>query len=124
MKSIIKKALISERSFQNAGKGKFTFVVSKDSSKDEIRSDCEKMFGVSIEKINTTNIKGKIKFTKRKKGKKSDYKKAIITLKEGQTIDLFETENDKKNVKEKKIKASKDKMIVDNKDVEINIKSK
>lgn len=107
--------------------GKYTFVVDKSANKDAVARSCHDLFGVNVESVNLANIKGKIKMTKRVKGKRSDYKKAVITLKSGEKIDLFETqENEKKDKKDlkKEEKVEKAKKAKESKDVEISIKSK
>jgi len=102
MKEILKKPLISEKSFADAAAGKFTFLVAKGSTKDEIATAVKKLFQVEVTDVNTANYKGKIKSTKRGKGKRSDFKKAIVSLKSGQKIALFETEEKKEDKKAKK----------------------
>ena len=57
-------------------------------SKNSIKKSIEKIFKVNVVKINTINLKGKTKMVKNKKTFKPGYKKAIITLKKGQSIDL------------------------------------
>ena len=64
------------------------FKVSKQANKKAIKKSIEKIFKVNVIKINTINIKGKTKIVRNKKAFKSGYKKAIITLKKGQSIDL------------------------------------
>jgi len=92
-KHIIKQALISEKSFSKTTEGKFTFIVDKKADKAGIESAITELFGVKVLDINIANYKGKIKKTKKNTGKRSDFKKAIITLKKGEMIDLFEVEN-------------------------------
>lgn len=106
MNSRIKKILVSEKSFQAAGNGKYSFIVDKDLEKNAIAKACEKLFGVNVVSVNTMNYKGKIKSVKRVTGKRSDFKKAVLSLKPGQKIDLFEIE--KEAGKEKSAKASKE----------------
>jgi large subunit ribosomal protein L23 len=109
--SLFKKPLISEKSFAEAALGKFTFVVDKKASKEEIKETCEQLFGVNVVCINTANIIGKVKKTRKGQGKRSDYKKAVISLKKGQKIDLFEIETEedkaKKAKEDKKAEAKK-----------------
>ena len=108
MEYIIKKALISEKSFGSASNDKFTFVVDKRADKEEIAQNCESLFGVTVLDVNTANYKGKIKMSKKGRGSRSDFKKAIITVKKGQKIDLFEVETEKDKKKNQKIKEQKD----------------
>ena len=65
----------------------YTFVVSKNSNSNEIRQAIEKIFKVKVLKINTSIIRGKLKSFKGNYGFRKDTKKAIVTLKEGNTID-------------------------------------
>lgn len=70
------------------------FIVNKSASKDQIKSEVEKTYNVEVESINTSIVRGKRKsrFTKAGliNGKKPNYKKAFVHLKEGQKIDFFE----------------------------------
>ena len=67
---------------------KIVFKVNKGASKNSIKKSVEKIFKVNVTKINTINLKGKTKMIRGKKTKKPGYKKAIVTLKKGQSIDL------------------------------------
>jgi large subunit ribosomal protein L23 len=67
---------------------KVTFEVAMDATKPEIKEAVEKIFGVKVEKVNTMIVKGKRKGFRFLKGKKKDWKKAIVTLKPGYEIDL------------------------------------
>jgi len=66
---------------------KYSFVVSKDSNSYEIKQAIENIFKVKVQKINTLVVRGKVKSFKGDVGYKKDYKKAIVTLAEGNTID-------------------------------------
>lgn len=103
MNNLIKKPVITEKSFQEAVKGKFTFIVSKDADKDSVAKTIENLYNVEVVSANSMNYKGKVKMTKRHKGKRNDFKKVVLTLKPGQKIDLFEieTEEDKKKKSKK-----------------------
>ena len=100
MNKIFKKVLVSEKSYQAAANGKFSFVVDRKTSKEAVTKAVEDLFKVNVTKANSMNCDGKIKQTKRKAGKRSDYKKVILTLKAGQKIDLFEIEGDNKTKKQ------------------------
>ena len=67
---------------------KVVFKVHKGANKNSIKKSIEKIFKVNVIKINTINLKGKIKIVRNKKAFKSGCKKAIVTLKKGQSIDL------------------------------------
>jgi large subunit ribosomal protein L23 len=89
--SIIERPLLTEKSMDMSHSGKYTFRVAKDANKIEIREAVNKIFNVSVVKVNTLNVKGKKKRVGRfPQGKTSDWKKAIVTLKTGQTITMFE----------------------------------
>jgi large subunit ribosomal protein L23 len=94
---VIKKPIITEKSMLAAAQGRFTFKADTKANKDQIAGAIEKLFNVNITSVATTLIKGKTKKfgNKRKPAKLSDYKKAIVTLKKGQTIDIFNFEEQK-----------------------------
>ena len=79
---------ITEKSTSLSDLNKIVFKVDKGANKQSIKKSIEKIFKVNVIKINTINIKGKTKLIKNRKTFKTGYKKAIITLKKGQSIDL------------------------------------
>ena len=79
---------ITEKSTSMSDFNKVVFKVNKKANKQSIKKTIEKIFKVNVIKINTINMKGKNKLVKNKKSYKPGYKKAIITLKKGQSIDL------------------------------------
>ena len=79
---------VTEKSTSLSDFNKVVFKVSKKANKKAIKKSIEKIFKVNVIKINTINIKGKAKLVRNKKSFKSGYKKAIVTLKKGQSIDL------------------------------------
>ena len=79
---------ITEKSTSLSEFNKVVFKVSKSASKKSIKKSIEKIFKVNVIKINTINLKGKNKIVRNRKSKTPGYKKAIITLKKGQSIDL------------------------------------
>lgn len=110
--AILKKAMISEKSFQMAAEGKFCFIVDKSADKNTVADAVAELFSVDVLDVNMSNYIGKEKRTKKGAGKRSNYKKAIVTVKKGQKIDLFEVEKDKKNenaVADKKSKSVEEK---------------
>jgi large subunit ribosomal protein L23 len=84
--SILKERVISEKAFMVQEDGKYMFVVDKKANKPEIKKAVEELFNVEVEKVNIINTKGKNKVFKGIKGRRPSYKKAIVTLKEGQTL--------------------------------------
>ena len=79
---------ITEKATSLSEFNKIVFKVHKDANKDSIKKNIEKIFKVNVIKINTINLKGKSKMVRNKRTYKSGYKKAIVTLKKGQSIDL------------------------------------
>ena len=84
---IIKFPVVTEKSTKISENNQFVFKVSLDSSKYEIKNAIEKVFKVKVKSVNTIKNKGKKKVFKGTKGKRSDFKKAIITLVKGETLD-------------------------------------
>ena len=79
--------IITEKATKISEKNQYVFKVKIDSNKKEIKQAIEKLFKVKIKKIKTIKIKGKSKIFKGTKGKRSDYKKAIICLNKGENLD-------------------------------------
>ena len=79
---------VTEKSTSLSSFNKVVFKVHKGASKKAIKRSVEKIFKVNVIKINTINLRGKTKIVKNKKAFIPGYKKAIITLKKGQNIDL------------------------------------
>lgn len=79
---------ITEKATSLSEFNKVVFKVRKDASKNIIKKNIEKIFKVNVIKVNTINLRGKIKIVRGKKSKRPGYKKAIVTLKKGQSIDL------------------------------------
>ena len=79
---------VTEKSTALSEFNKVVFKVDKNANTKSIKKSIEKIFKVNVVKINTINMKRKVKLVKNKKSFKSGYKKAIITLKKGQSIDL------------------------------------
>jgi large subunit ribosomal protein L23 len=89
-RDIIIKPVVSEKSYGLLDNGVYTFVVAPDTNKTEIRMAIESIFNVSVVKVNTLNRKGKRKRRRQFLGTRPDTKRAIVTLKAGDRIDLFE----------------------------------
>ena len=79
---------VTEKSTALSEFNKVVFKVDKNANKKSIKKSIEKIFKVNVVKINTINMRRKVKLVKNKKSFKPGYKKAIITLKKGQSIDL------------------------------------
>ena len=80
--------VITEKATSLSEFNKIVFKVRKDANKNLIKKSIEKIFKVNVIKINTINLRGKTKLVRGKKSSRSGYKKAIVTLKKGQSIDL------------------------------------
>ena len=80
--------IITEKSTLVAEENKIIFRVRMDSTKPEIKEAVETLFKVDVTKVNTILVKGKTKRFRGQLGRRSDYKKAIVTLKDGQSVDI------------------------------------
>ena len=83
---------ITEKASMAAENNQVCFKVAADASKPEIKKAVEKLFNVTVEAVQTVNIKGKTKFTKNGLGKRKDIRKAYVKLAEGQDIDFMDVE--------------------------------
>jgi large subunit ribosomal protein L23 len=92
-RDIIIRPVVSEKSYALLDAGVYTFVVAPDANKLQIRQAVESIFNVRVTKVNTLNRKGKRKRNRRTFtfGKRSDTKRAIVTLAPGDRIELFES---------------------------------
>ena len=80
--------VITEKATLLSEQNKVVFKVAKHATKDEIAEAVEQLFKVNVTKVNTLNVKGKTKRFRGHKGRRSDVKKAIVTLAPGQSIDI------------------------------------
>ena len=88
---IIIKPVVTERSMENMESKRYTFKVDTRANKSEIKKAVETIFGVKVKQVNTMNITGKKKRMGANVGKRSDWKKAIVTLTEdSKEIEFFE----------------------------------
>ena len=85
---VIRTPAITEKSTFVSEYNQVVFNVAKDASKPEIKAAVEALFGVKVKAVNTLVRKGKTKIFKGRKGVQSDVKKAVVTLEEGQKIDI------------------------------------
>ena len=85
---IIVAPVITEKSQRISEMNQVVFRVRGDATKPEIKTAVEKLFSVKVESVNTLNVKGKVKRFRGRVGRRSDYKKAVVTLAEGQSIDV------------------------------------
>ncbi|WP_333789822.1 50S ribosomal protein L23 [Parolsenella catena] len=87
--NVIIRPVVSERSFDLMSQNKYTFEVAKQAPKEEVAAAVEKLFGVHVLKVNTINVKPKTKRVRYVAGQTRSWKKAIVTVAEGDSIELF-----------------------------------
>ena len=89
-REVVKKPIVSERSYKLIEHNRYTFEVDKRARKPEIASAVEEIFKVTVTRVNTMNVPGKARRVRAVKGMTPAWKKAIVTLKEGDKIEFFE----------------------------------
>lgn len=82
------RPVITEKSMISSEAGKVVFIVPLSASKDDVKSAVEAIFNVKVKKVNTIKQFGKVKSFRGHMGRRSDFKKAVITLADGQNIDV------------------------------------
>lgn len=88
---LIRKPIITEKAGNAKDKlNKITFAVDPKANKMEVKKAVENIFKVKVDKINIINVKGKPKKLGRSSGKRADWKKAVVTVSSGQTIEVFD----------------------------------
>jgi large subunit ribosomal protein L23 len=88
---VIKKPLITEKTtVEKDERNVIAFVVNKAANKIEIKAAVKQLFNAEVASVNTVNVAGKTKRTAKGVGKRSNWKKAYVTLKEGSNVDFFE----------------------------------
>lgn len=88
---LIRKPIITEKAGDAKDKlNKITFSVDPRANKMEVKKAVENIFKVKVDKINIINVKGKPKKLGRSSGKRADWKKAVVTVSEGHTIEVFD----------------------------------
>ena len=88
-RSIIIRPIITEHSYDMIEMNKYTFEVARDANKIEIAKAVEEIFGVTVKKVNTMNVKPKKKRVRYIAGYTRSWKKAMVTIAEGETIEIF-----------------------------------
>ena len=86
---VLVKPMVSEKSMILMEDNKYSFVVDKNANKVEIKHAVEELFKVNVLEVTTRIVKGKVKRMGRTEGKRPDIKRAIVTLKEGDKIEVF-----------------------------------
>ena len=87
---VILRPLITEKATILASEGKYAFEVDRRANKNQVRVVVQTVFDVTVVKVNTMNVRGKTRRVGNRTIRKGDWKKAIVTLAEGDTIQLFE----------------------------------
>ena len=88
-RDILLAPVVSEKSYTRIDENKYTFLVAPHANKTQIKIAIEQVFHVKVVKVNTINRQGKKRRTRYGYGRTSDTKRAIVTLADGQSIDLF-----------------------------------
>lgn len=89
---IIKKPVLSEKSYDNILERKYTFLVDVEANKPEIKDAIEAIFGVKVDKVNTARLIGKMKRQGKTMGRRPETKKAFVTLKsDSKGIEFFDS---------------------------------
>ena len=88
-RDILLAPVVSEKSYALLDENKYTFIVAPQANKTEIKIAVEKVFGVKVTNVNTINRAGKKRRTRFGVGRRPDTKRAIVTVAEGQRIDIF-----------------------------------
>lgn len=89
---IIKKPILSEKCYSGIATKRYGFVVARNADKTEIKNAVEQIFGVKVARVNTVNVRGKLKRQGRTEGYTSKFKKAYVQLKKGsKPIEFFES---------------------------------
>ena len=90
-RDVIFRPVVSEKSYAGLELNTYTFLVDKRANKTEIKEAIQKIWDVRVTSVRTLNRKGKVKRRRFTKGKRPDEKRAIVTLAEGDAIEIFET---------------------------------
>jgi large subunit ribosomal protein L23 len=89
-RDVIIRPMVSEKSYAGLEQNRYTFLVHPDSNKTEIKEAVQKIWQVRVVSVNTMNRKGKVKRYRYTKGTRPDQKLAVVTLAEGDAIEIFE----------------------------------
>jgi len=86
---VLVRPIITEKSMTGTNSGRYTFAVAKAATKQEIAQAVAASFKVDVIAVNTLTVKGKVRKVGKRLGKQSDWKKAVVTLAEGQRIERY-----------------------------------
>jgi len=87
---VLRRPVVTEKSTVLQGQNKYTFEVAEGANKLQIKQAVEKAFGVDVLKVNVMRVRGKMRRMGRHRGMSRSWKKAVVTLREGDRIELFE----------------------------------
>ena len=87
---VLRRPVITEKSTALQARDKYTFEVMPNANKQQVKQAVEQAFKVEVVKVNVMTVTGKWRGAGRRRGKTSDWKKAVVTLKPGQKIEFFE----------------------------------
>lgn len=87
---VLKRPVITEKNTLHGAQNKYTFEVARQATKQQIKEAVEKVFKVNVTDVNVSTVPGKMRRVGRNRGMTSPWKKAIVTVQEGQRIELFE----------------------------------
>ncbi len=89
-RTVVRPVVTEKTSAAYQARGEYVFEVAPDATKTAIRAAIEKLFGVKVTGVNTMNVRGKIRRMGKTSGTRPNWKKAIVTLREGDKIEIFE----------------------------------
>ena len=87
---VLLRPVISEKSYEQITQNRYTFKVHPDAHKTQIRQAVEELFEVKVERVNVSQVKSKPKRRGLHRGRKPGWKKAVVQLREGESIEIFE----------------------------------
>ncbi len=90
-RDVIIRPIVSEKSYAGLERNVYTFLVDRHANKTEIKEAIQQIWNVRVLSVNTLNRRGKVKRRRFTQGKRADQKRAIVTLAEGDSIEIFET---------------------------------
>jgi len=90
-RDVIIRPVVSEKAYAGLEENRYTFLVHPDANKTEIKEAIQSIWGVQVTAVNTIKRRGKVKRRGWTMGKRPDQKRAVVTLAEGDTIEIFET---------------------------------
>lgn len=90
LNEVLRRPIITEKDTSLREQNKYTFEVAMAANKTLIKEAVEKIFNVNVTAVNTMHVRGKMRRVGKSRGMSPDWKKAVVTLRDGQRIDLFE----------------------------------